>query len=278
MTTSPRVVGLIAGGRQFPVLVAEGVKRAGHTLVVACFEGHSNMEVLRHADAHATLKLGKLGKLLSFFKEHGVEHVIMAGTIDKPRIMDVRHFDMRALKVIFKNKNKGDSNLLGALTRELESEGMRVVPPHEHVPDLLTPEGVLTKRVPTDREWEDLRLGWVIGKELGRLDIGQCLVLREGIVAAVEALEGTDEAIRRGCRLGGSECVVVKVFKPGQEERVDLPSAGVDTVQMMVEGKATCLGLEAGKSLLFDRDQTLAEADRLGISIVGISAPDDTGK
>ncbi|MGE4293584.1 MAG: LpxI family protein [Desulfovibrio sp.] len=274
MSESQRVIGLIAGGRQFPVLVAEGVKRAGHKLVVACFDGHSNMDVAAHADVLATLKLGKLGKLLDFFKKNGVEHVIMAGTIDKPRIMDVRHFDMRALKVIFRNKNKGDTNLLGALTSELESEGMRVVPAHLHVPDLLTPEGVLTRRQPTKREQEDLRQGWVVAKELGRLDIGQCLILREGIVAAVEALEGTDEAIRRGCRLGGEECVVVKVFKPGQEERVDLPSAGKDTIRTMHEGKATCLGIEAGKSLLFDRDETIAEADRCGISIVGLTGLD----
>lgn len=276
MSESLPVIGLIAGGRQFPVLVAQGVKQAGHTLVVACFEGHSNLDVLSYADAHEVLKLGKLSKLLAFFKRHGVEDVVMAGTIDKPRIMDVRHFDMRALKVIFKNKNKGDSNLLGALTHELEQEGMRVVPPHQHVPQLLTPEGVLTKRVPSEREMNDLRLGWSIGKELGRLDIGQCLVLREGIVSAVEALEGTDEAIRRGCQLGGDECVVVKVFKPGQEERVDLPSAGIETVQVMAEGKATCLGIEANRSLLFDRDETVAEADRLGISIVGMCFPESS--
>lgn len=273
MSDSPRVIGLIAGGRQFPVLVAQGVKQAGHTLVVACFDGHTNMDVVAHADVYEELKLGKLGKLLAFFKKHGVEHVIMAGTINKPKIMDVRHFDMRALKVIFKNKNKGDTNLLGALTCELESEGMRVVPAHLHVPGLLTPVGVLTKRQPSDREWEDLRIGWNVAKELGKLDIGQCLILREGIVAAVEALEGTDEAIRRGCQYGGDECVVVKVFKPGQEDRVDLPSAGMDTIQIMSDGKATCLGIEAERSLLFDREETIAAADRLGISIVGLTGP-----
>ncbi|MEF2146212.1 MAG: UDP-2,3-diacylglucosamine diphosphatase LpxI [Desulfovibrionaceae bacterium] len=271
MSEEQRVIGLIAGGRQFPVLVAQGVKKAGHRLVVACFEGHSNMAAAAHADVSAVLKLGKLGKLLEFFKKNGVQHVIMAGTIDKPKIMDVRHFDMRALKLIFKNKSKGDSTILGALTAELESEGMRVVPAHIHVPDLLTPEGVLTKRSPTEQEWEDLRYAWKVAKELGRLDIGQCLVVREGIVAAVEALEGTDEAIRRGCKYGGENCVVVKVFKPGQEDRVDLPSAGTDTIRTMAEGKGSCLGIEAGRSLLFDREETLAVAEKAGICVVGLT-------
>lgn len=268
-----RVIGLIAGGRQFPVLVAQGARAAGHRVIAVGFEGHTDRveELKEHAHEFELLKFGKLGKLFSFFSRHGVQDVVMAGTIDKPKTMDVRHFDLKALKLIFQNKHKGDSAILGTLTRAFEQEGMRVLPPHHFLPELLTPEGVLTRREPNAREWDDIRHGYRIAKEMGRLDIGQCVVLREGIVAAVEALEGTDRCIRRGLEFGGPESVVVKVFKPGQEERVDLPSVGPDTLAAMAEGKATVLAVEAGRSLLFESEQTVRQADGAGISIVGFT-------
>ena len=271
MADAPLTIGLIAGGKQFPVLVAKGVKARGHRLVVAGFTGHTNMDVIPLADKWKELKLGKLNKLIDYLKSNGVERIIMAGTIEKPKVMDVRHLDMRAIRLVFSKKNKGDSALLGNLAGEFEKEGMPVVPAHEFLPELLTPEGVLTRRAPDDREWEDLAFAWKIGKELGRMDVGQCLVVREGIVAAVEALEGTDEAIRRGCSYGGKGCVVVKVFKPGQQKEVDLPSLGLDTLRTMADGKATCLGVEAGKSLFFDREAALQFADVNNIAIVGIN-------
>jgi DUF1009 family protein len=271
MTRSPEVVGLIAGGRQFPLLVARGVKAAGHTLVAAAFSGHSNLDVAAEADVFRELKLGQLGKLIDFFKQNGVTRVVMAGTIDKPKAMDLRHLDMRALKLVFKRRDKGDDALLRMLTREFEAEGMPVAPAHVYMPSLLTPEGVLSRRAPDGREMADIRMAVAAARTLGRLDIGQCVVLREGIVAAVEALEGTDAAIERGCSLGGPGCVVVKVFKPGQEERMDLPSVGPDTVRTMARGQASCLAVEAGKSLFFDRDEALAEADKAGIAVYGFT-------
>lgn len=263
-------IGLIAGGRQFPVMVARGIKELGHRLVVACFTGHTNMDVVELADTWQELKLGKLSQLISFFKANGVSQVVMAGTINKPKVMDVRHLDMRAVKLLFKHKGKGDSAILGMLSEEFAREGMPVVPPQAIVPGLLTPTGLLTRRAPDEREREDLAFAWNIAKELGRMDVGQCVVAREGIIAAVEALEGTDATIRRGCDLGGDGCVVVKVFKPGQQEQIDLPSLGLDTIRVMREGGATCLGVEAGRSLFFDREQAIACADEAGIAIIGL--------
>lgn len=274
MSESNIVVGLIAGGRQFPLLVAKGVKEHGHKLVVAGFTGHTNMAVVDHADVWRELKLGKLNELIQFFKENGVNKVIMAGTIDKPKIMDIRHLDMRAIKLVFKRKNKGDSAILGALASEFEAEGMFVAQAHELVPELLSPVGTITRCEPTEQQWEDIRFGWKLAKEFGRLDVGQCVVVREGIVAAIEALEGTDEAIRRGCAYGGEQCVVVKVFKPGQDERIDLPSLGLDTIQIMIEGGATCLAYEAGKSLFFDQEKSIEIANKAGLSIVGVLSED----
>ncbi|WP_243546094.1 LpxI family protein [Pseudodesulfovibrio tunisiensis] len=265
-------IGLIAGGRKFPVLVAQGIKARGHKLVVAGFSGHTNMDVVPLADVWKELKLGKLAQLIKFFKSNGVQRVIMAGTINKPKVMDLRFLDMRAMKLIFRIKGRGDAQILQAFGEELEAEGMPVEPAHLYLPDLLTPAGVLTERQPDEHEWEDLRFGWKVGKELGKLDIGQCLVVKQAVVAAVEALEGTDETIRRGCSLAGEGCVVVKVFKPGQQDQVDLPSLGADTIHIMAEHGATCLGIEAEKSLFFDREEALAAARKAGISIVGLTA------
>jgi len=272
MSEQVSTIGLIAGGLQFPIMVACGVKARGCKLVVAGFTGHTNMAVVEHADVWKELKLGKLGKLIDYFKSNGVEKIIMAGTINKPKAMDITNLDMRAIKLLFKQKNKGDSAILGAFARELEREGMPVIPAHEYLPELLTPTGVLTQRQPDAREWEDLEFGWKIAKELGRMDVGQCVVVREGIVSAVEALEGTDATIQRGCKLGGSGCVVVKVFKPGQQEQVDLPSFGMDTLKTMAEGGATCLGVESGKSLFFDSDKALAFAEEHKITVVGLTS------
>ena len=276
MDQHAKVIGLIAGGRQFPVMVARGVKAAGHRLIVVGFTGHTNPEVYPLADAAVEMKLGQLGRLLEFFKEHKVEQAVMAGSINKPGVLDIRHFDARAVKVILSLAGKGDDAVLRAFTTLLEDEGIALASPQTFAAGLLTPEGVLTRRAPDERERSDLRAGARLAKELGRLDIGQCVVLREGIVAAVEALEGTDAAIRRGCELGGAGCVVVKVVKPGQEERVDLPSVGLDTVRVMAAAKATCLGVEAGKSLFFDLEATVTAADKAGIAIVGLG-PGDLG-
>jgi DUF1009 family protein len=271
------VIGLIAGGRQFPVLVAQGVKARGLRLVVAGFAGHTNPEVYPLADTHREMKLGQLTKLLDYLKENGVTQVVMAGTINKPGVMDIRHFDARAVKLLFSLKAKGDDAILRAVAGVLAEEGMELAPPQAYAQGLLTPEGVLTRRAPDEREWVDLRHGADLARRLGALDIGQCVVLREGIVAAVEALEGTDAAIARGCALGGPGCVVVKVMKPGQEERVDLPSVGRDTVLALARGKGTCLGVEAGKSLFFDLEATVDAADKAGVAIVGL-APGHLGQ
>jgi DUF1009 family protein len=196
----------------------------------------------------------------------------MAGSIAKPKALDIRP-DLRALKLLGMLRDKGDDVLLRAVARELESEGMPVVSPQDILPSLLTPAGVLTRRKPTDQEAADLRAGWDMAKAVGRLDIGQCVVLKKGVVAAVEALEGTDETVRRGGRLAGPGAVVVKVCKPDQDQRVDLPSVGTETIRTMAEAGATCLGVEAGKSLFFDREAALEQADKAGICVVGVTGP-----
>jgi len=274
MSDEPKTLGLVAGGGGFPLLVLQGARQQGLRVAAVAFKGHSNMDVLRQADAGVALKIGQLSQLLDFLKQQGASQVTMAGTIDKAKAISrgwAMFTDPRARRILWGMTGRGDDVLLKAVTREFEVEGMAVIPPHGFVPQLATPKGVLTKRRPDAREWRDLRFGWKTAKAVGGLDIGQCVVVREGIVAAVEALEGTDKTVRRGCELGGPGCVVVKVLKPSQEERADMPSAGPGTIRTMAKGKATCLGLEAGKSLFFEAEKALAEADKAGICVVGMS-------
>lgn len=266
-----RILGIIAGGGAFPITVAKTAREHGERVVGAGFPSDTDPDFPEHCDTFAWLKLGQLGRLIDFFTAHGVTHVVMAGRINKPRALDLRP-DWRAAKLLFSAKTRGDDALLRAVTAELEREGMQVVAPHLYSPDLLAPEGVLTRRAPTEREREDVSFGWHVSRSLGAFDIGQCLVVREKIVLAVEAIEGTDAAIRRGGQLGGAGAVVVKRPKPTQDRRLDMPAVGPDTLRVMSEVGATCLAVEAGGCIFFEQGRTLEYADENGIAIVSLPA------
>ncbi|EPR37470.1 protein of unknown function DUF1009 [Desulfovibrio sp. X2] len=269
-------VGIIAGGGQFPFLVAEGARAEGCRVAAVGFPRNTDPSLASRVDAYQELRLGQLGKLIAFFRAQGARRVIMAGSVNKARALDIRP-DLRAAKLLFRLAGKGDDALLRAVAEELEAEGFQVVRAHEVVPGLLTPEGVLTRRSPSEEEWADIRFGWPMAKRIGEMDIGQTIVVRKQVVVAVEALEGTDVAVERGCTLAGPGAVVVKVFKPGQEERVDLPSVGLRTIELLARLQAGCLAVEAGRSLFFDRDEALAMADKAGLVVVGIGASFPSG-
>lgn len=269
--TPPAPLGIIAGEGQFPLLVAQGARRLGRPTFGIAFKDHTQPELSMLVDQVAWLRLGQLNKLLAFLKKHQVQEVVFAGGINKPRALDLRP-DLRAAKLLFQLRSKNDNSLLNGVVSLLEAEGLVPISPLRFVPSLRTPAGVLTKREPTRQEKLDLEFGWPLAKEIGRLDIGQCLVVREQMVVAVEALEGTNETITRAGRLSGKGCVVVKTFKPGQEEHIDQPAVGLETVRTMLKAKATCLAVEADKSLFFDRQQALEVANEARICIVGYHA------
>lgn len=253
--------------------MAENLRKQGASVVIAGFHGHTSPSLAEHADAFTLLKLGKLGKLASFLKKHNVGLVCMAGAISKPKALNIRP-DWQAVKLLLTLKHKGDDMLLRALAAFMEERGMRVVQAADLAPQLRGPTGVLTQRQPTAEEWADLRLGWKVAKTTGALDIGQTVVVKKGVVAAVEALEGTDNAIRRGTKLAGKGAVVVKTVKPGQDERIDLPALGKDTLMTLITGQGACLGYEAQKTLFFDLGESLKLAEKHKIAIVGLSAED----
>ena len=268
-------IGIIAGSGQFPSLVAQGAKRNGLRVVICGFHGNTDPGLAAEADAFTMLHLGQLGALIDFFKKHNAESVCMAGAISKPKALDLRP-DLRVAKLIFKlGKSKGDDAILRAVAEELQSEGMAVVRPESLAPDLQSPSGILGKHKPSADLWRDIRFGWKMAKAIGALDIGQCVVVRNSMVIAVEGIEGTDATLIRGGELGGPGCTAVKALKPGQDERLDLPSIGAGTITLLAKHGYACLAFEAGKTLFFDQQAALKIAHDHGIAIVGIPANAD---
>lgn len=264
------ILGIIAGGGTFPCTVARTAKARGLQVIGVGFPTDTAAEFPALCDAFAWIKLGQLGKLIDFFHHHDVDHVVMAGPINKPKALTLRP-DWRAAKLLFTLPSKGDDVVLRAVSRELEREGMPVQAAHAFTPELTLQPGVLTERKPTEQERADIAHGWKILDALGPLDIGQCIAIREGIVLAVEAVEGTDATILRAGEFGGPGAVIVKRPKSGQDRRLDLPAVGLKTLRSMHAAKASCLALEAGGCLFFDREDSLRFADTHNLSIVGWS-------
>ena len=269
-------IGIIAGSGQFPRLVAEDAKAAGYGVVVCAFHGFTDPGLEALADAYTTFYLGQFDKVIDYFRKHGVRKLCMAGAINKPRALDLRP-DFRAARILFSLRGKGDDALLRAIMADLEKEGFTLIQAAELSTSLLCPEGVLTRRGPSAEEIAEIDYGWPIAEALGRFDIGQCIVVKQGMVVAVECLEGTDAALRRGGELRGEGCVAIKRFKPKQDERVDLPSIGLQTVRLLIEQHYRCLAVDAGKTLFFDRAEALALADKHNFCIIALTE-DSFGK
>ncbi len=264
-------IGIIAGRGQFPILVAREAKAAGMRVVMCGFHGHTDPAIAAEADVFLMLHLGQFGRVVSFFEENQATDVCFAGGINKPRALDLRP-DWRAARVLFRLRGKGDNAILHAVIEELEHDGLHVVQAAELVPNLRAPSGVLSRREPTEEEWDDIKQGWPIARIMGKLDIGQCIAMKRGIVLAVEGPEGTDAALKRGGEIGKSECVAIKLVKPGQDERIDLPALGITTIDILIEHGYSCLAFESGKTLFFDRDESLDKANAHGLAVVALES------
>ena len=263
-------IGLIAGNGDFPIEFAKAAKQKGLSVIAVAHEGETLPELSQWADAVVWIKVGQLGRLIKAFQDHGVRDVLMAGGIKKTRLFSGGLPDLRGAAVLARMLAKKDDSILRAVADELESEGITVRESTLYLDNLLAPAGVLTKRKPSKDEWKDISFGWQMAKEIGKLDIGQTVVVKDQAVLAVEAIEGTDEAIRRGGRLCREGAVVVKVCKPNQDLRFDLPATGLQTIASMKEVKASCLAIEAGKTIIIQRESVISEANRAGIAIAAL--------
>ena len=263
-------IGIIAGGGQFPLLFAGAAKKQGRKVVIVAHKGESRPDLEEIADRFCWIKLGQLGKIIKFFKNEGVTNTVFLGTITKTRIFFDILPDLKGLSLWNKIDIRQDDAILRAIAGELEKEGIKVLESTLYLKEFLFPKGILTKKSPSASNIDDIRFGWRIARGIGRMDIGQCVVVRDRTVLAVEAIEGTDAAIKRGGALGREKAVVVKVKKPGQDFRFDLPAIGTDTIDSMTSVKAEVLAVETGQALLFDGKEVIKQADKAGIIVIGI--------
>ncbi len=262
------LIGLISGEGEFPVLLAESLRNRGYLVIAVCFSKEQENRLKNFTTRVYRIKIGQFGKLIKIFKKEGVKKLLFLGKIDKINALKIGIPDLRAISLWRKIKVKEDDAILRAVADELEKEGFRVEAPSQYLSEFLTPEGILTRRKPDKEEWEDIKYGFFLAKKIGELDIGQCVVVKDRMTIAVEAVEGTDATILRA----GSfrrDVVVIKVAKPGQDLRLDLPVAGKGTIETMIKAKAKVLVLEAGKTFFLQKEEAIKLADKHRISIVG---------
>jgi DUF1009 family protein len=269
--------GLIAGNGKFPFLVVEGAREMGAPLFVVAIKEETDPRIDEVADTVKWIGIGQLGKMLSFFKEHGVEKAVMAGQVKHVQIFSGSIPDVRMVKMLWSLPRRNTDSLIGGVADELAKEGIELIDSTYFTPDHLAPAGSLTKRKPSEDETQNIEYGLYIAHEIARLDLGQTIVVRAKACVAIEAMEGTDATIRRAGGLAKGKLTVVKVAKPDQDMRFDVPVAGVPTIQAMIEAGATCLSVTAGKTLLFDREEMIGLADRHKIAIIGSSLETNPG-
>lgn len=265
-------VGLIAGFGRFPVELARAARHSGRAIAAVGIRDLAPPELEAEVDHFTPLHLGELGRLFASFRESGVAEVVFAGKVPKTllaRPQDL-HLDERALALLRGLADRKDDSILGALADAIEAEGFRLLPQLALAPELTAPEGALGSVAASDDQRRDVAFAWPVAKALGGLDVGQTVVVQDRAVLALEAIEGTDEAIRRGCALGRPGACVVKVAKPRQDPRFDVPAVGPSTLRAMTEGGAALLAVEAGATLLLERQTLVAEADAAGVALLGI--------
>jgi UDP-2,3-diacylglucosamine hydrolase len=280
LSESREKIGLVAGWGDYPIRVAQSLKRQGHSIVCLGIKDHASENLASICDEFRMFGLGQMGAQARFLKRAGVAKATMAGKIFKVRIFRRFHFwqhfpDLLTWRhfypmLVSKTRDRRDDTLLGTVTELYASQGIQFVPATDFAPELLVRPGVLTRKSPTASQMKDIAFGWPIAKEMGRLDIGQSVVVKNQAVIAVEAIEGTDPCIRRAGELCQCGFSVIKVAKPQQDMRFDVPTVGVGTIETIFQSGGSLLAIEAGKTIILDQENTVRSADRHGICIVSI--------
>lgn len=274
MESSSEILGLIAGSTQMPLVVAREARADGRRVLAVAIRGITSEAIDEYADEVRWLDWGDLPSffgLLEEWRSRGLAEAVMAGKVEQQRIYE-RDGDEGGMEEILAGLPSGHTDqLLGAVANVLEGAGIRLLESTRYLQTMLAGEGTLAGRDPDPREAADVDHGWSVAKALGGVDIGQTVVVKERAVVAVEAMEGTDACIRRAGELAGPGCVVVKVAKPGQDLRFDVPVVGLETLDSMVAAGAGVLAVEAGMTVLFDADELAERASGSGIAVVGRS-------
>jgi len=275
--------GLIAGNGRFPFMVVAGARRAGVALSVAAIREETDPSIEDEVERLIWVGIGQLGKMIKFFKGEGVEKAIMAGQVKHVQIFSRAVPDARMLRMLLKLPRRNTNSLIGAVAAELASEGIDLIDSTFFLQDYLPSPGILTNRKPNAAERADVEYGLEIARAMAELDLGQTIVVRGKACVAIEAMEGTDETIRRAgellggggraqkrLRLTSGALTVLKLSKPDQDMRFDVPVTGVPTIETMIAAGATCLCISAGKTLMFDRDEMIAIANKHKLAILAV--------
>jgi DUF1009 family protein len=264
----PHILGIIAGNGAYPRLLADSAREAGvGKIVAAAFSDETDSALAEHVDAIEWMRVGQLNRLLNFFREQKVRNAIMAGQIAPKNLFDLRP-DWRALLVLAKLKRRNAESIFSAIADELAKVDVDLLPATTFLEDHLASAGLIAGSNLSRREEEDVDLGWKIAKQIAELDIGQTVVVRNGTVLAVEGFDGTNETIRRGGKLAGKGAIVIKVAKPNQDMRFDVPVIGVETIRVAADSKIRVIAIEGRKTLLLERDAIVDLAQRASISVL----------
>lgn len=270
--TIPEKLGIIAGRDAYPRLLAEGARKQGvrHIFAVA-FRGETDPVIEKAADQVEWLHVGQLAAMLEAFGKQRIVQVVMAGQIAPSNLFHVR-LDARALAILARLKNRNAKTIFGAIGDELKAAGIELLPAYRFMEDTMPAPGLLSRRAPTERERQDIELGLQAAKATSALEIGQTVVVKEGVILAVEAFEGTDETLMRAGKLGGAGAVVVKVARQGHDMRYDIPVVGLRTMAVLKKIKAAVLAVEAHRTILLEREQIVEAADKQNMAFIAVEA------
>ncbi len=267
-------IAIIAGAGSFPLYAAQEAKRQGCRVIIIGLKGWADAPLAQHADAYEEVAVGQVGKLIQRLKSHGITQAILAGKVTKRVLLDqAAAFDLEAVKILAQAKDRSVPSLLQAIGTRLGQEGITLLDSSTFLKAHLCPSGTLTKRQPNREEQQDIEVGSSAARAVAAFDIGQTVIVKSGVVVAVEALEGTDAAIRRAHELAGKGLVVVKAGSPNQDRRLDLPIVGADTIKTLIACGVSCLAMEAGMTLLLEREAVVSAANNASICLVGVALP-----
>jgi DUF1009 family protein len=266
---APETLGIIAGNGVYPRELAAAARRAGvKNIVAAAFVNETDPSLTSNVDTIDWLRVGQLGRLLKFFRETGVRHAIMAGQIAPRNLFDL-HPDWKALLLLARLKQRNAESIFGGIASELEKAGVELLSATTFLEDMIAPRDLIAGPKLNRRQLRDVDFGWEIAKEVARLDIGQTVIVKNGTVLAVEGFDGTNETVRRGGKLAGTGAIMIKVSKPNQDMRFDVPVIGLETVRVAHEAQVRAIVVETGRTLLLEKTLILEQADRAQISIFG---------
>jgi len=263
-------IGLIAGNGRFPFLVAEEIKKTGDRVVCIALKEEADPALEKICDKTFWFPLGKAQKVIDALKSENVHTVIMAGQVKHARIYSLLNLDLRAAKLMASLVNKKTDTILGAIANEFAKDDMTLLPSHLYLKSLLAPKGLIAGKKLSSNENKDAEFGFKIAKGIAGFDIGQTVVVKDRSVLAVESIEGTDECIKRAYKLGGENAIVVKVAKPNQDFRFDVPVIGTNTIDTLKENKIRAMAVESGVTLILDKEEVIQKAKSAGVTIIGV--------